>query len=410
MNPLSKNNFVSAIAKSKQRFIWIAMGFFVIHCGMTFFSTYYFASKQDTVAFENRIQDTKEPTRWHNYLDLNRWDSAHYEEIAQEGYVRNYYDENEKLKVIIWYPGYPLIARGVQALTHLRMTAVFSLLSVLFTMTFWLLLWSAPLRDLLEIKSLLIASLLILCWPGSYYWFAGMTEPLIGLFLIGIIILYQKNKWNSLAGLLALATSVKQVFLALTLACSFIDLIKHKNNKRAVLGRFLLSCAGFIAFEIYSRVQFGHFFASAKMGIAWYEKEVSFFSIINLTNYASNFWHYENQIAFFSMLFLLIVLTGSGSNWIKSIYNKSIDPICFLWWLALAYTTFVIVGNGVGRLPFSSLLRFQTVNIPIILLIAWSLRTIPTWRLIMLFTPIVYIMLYLRNDFIIRYWNWHWIS
>ncbi len=410
MNPLSNNLLVSAIAKSKQRFIWIALGFFVIHCGMTFFSTYYFASQQNTVAFENNIQDTKEPTRWHNYLDLNRWDSAHYEEIAKEGYVRNFYDGNEELKVIIWYPGYPLIARGVQALTHLRMTAVFSLLSVLFTMTFWLLLWSAPLRDLLGIKSLLITSLFILCWPGSYYWFAGMTEPLIGLFLIGIIILFQKNKWKSLAALLALATSVKQVFLALTLACSTIDLIKHKNNKRAVLGRFLLSCSGFIAFEIYCRVQFGHFFASAKMGIAWFDKEVSFFSIIDLKNYAENFWHYENQIAFFSMLFLLIVLTKSGPNWFKPIYNRSSNAICFLWWLALAYTTFVIVGNGVGRLPFSSLLRFQTVNIPIILLIGWNLRTIPAWRLIMVFTPIVYVMLYWRNDFLIRYWNWHWIS
>jgi hypothetical protein len=410
MNPLSRRSFASAIARSKQHFIWIAMGFFLIHSGMTFFSTYYFASKQNTVAFENHIQDTKEPTRWHNYLDLNRWDSAHYEEIATEGYVRNFYDENETLKVIIWYPGYPLIARGVQALTQLPMTAVFSLLSALFTMTFWLLLWSTPLRALLGIKSLLIASLFILCWPGSYYWFAGMTEPLVGLFLIGIIILYQKDRWNSLAGLLAVATSVKQVFLALTLACSIVDLIKHKDNKRAVLGRFLLSCTGFIAFEIYGRVQFGHFFTSAKMGIAWFNKQVSLFSIIDLTNYASNFWHYENQIAFFSMLFLLIVLTGSGLNWIKPIYNGSIDTICFLWWLALAYTTFVIAGNGVGRLPFSSLLRFQTVNIPIILLIAWKLRTIPTWRLIMLFTPIVYIMFYWKNDFVIRYWNWHWIS
>jgi hypothetical protein len=410
MNPLSRKPFASAIARSKQHFIWIATGFFLIHGGMTFFSTYYFASKQNTVAFENHIQDTKEPTRWHNYLDLNRWDSAHYEEIATEGYVRNFYDENETLKVIIWYPGYPLIARGVQALTQLPMTAVFSLLSALFTMTFWLLLWSTPLRTVLGIKSLLIASLFILCWPGSYYWFAGMTEPLVGLFLIGIIILYQKNRWNSLAGLLAVATSVKQVFLALTLACSIVDLIKHKDNKRAVLGRFLLSCTGFIAFEIYGRVQFGQFFTSAKMGIAWFNKQVSLFSIIDLTNYASNFWRYENQIAFFSMLFLLIVLTGYGSNWIKPICNRSIDAICFLWWLALAYTTFVIVGNGAGQKPFSSLLRFQTVNIPIILLIAWSLRTIPTWRLIALFTPIVYIMLYWQNHFIIRHWNWRWVS
>ena len=46
----------------------------------------------------------------------------------------------------------------------------------------------------------------------------------------------------------------------------------------------------------------------------------------------------------------------------------------------------------------------------IILLVAWSLRTIPTWRLIMLFTPIIYVMLCLKNDFIIRYWNWHWVS
>jgi hypothetical protein len=58
MNPLSKHRFVYAIAKSKKRFIWIAIGLFAIHGGMTFFSTYYFASKQNTVAFENHIQDT----------------------------------------------------------------------------------------------------------------------------------------------------------------------------------------------------------------------------------------------------------------------------------------------------------------------------------------------------------------
>jgi hypothetical protein len=410
MNSLSRTKLVSNIAKSKRRFIWMALGFFVIHVGMTVFSTYYFASKQDTVAFEKKRDRVREPTRWHNYLDLNRWDSAHYERIAEEGYVQNYYAKAENPKLIIWYPGYPLIARGVQALTNWQMTAVFSLLSFLFTMTFWLLLWSAPLRDLLGTKSLVIGSIFILCWPGSYYWFAGMTEPLIGLALIGMIILFHKDKWNGLAGLLALATSVKQVFLALALACSIVDLIKHKNDKLAVLGRFLLSCAGFIAFEIYGWLQFGELFASAKMGTVWFDKDVSFFSIVNLSNYASNFWRYENQVAFFSMLFLLIVSMESGTSWIKSICDRSVDASFFLWWLALAYTTFVIVGNGAGQNSFASLLRFQTVNIPIILLIAWKLRTIPTWRLIALSTPIVYIMLYWNNEFIVRYWNWRWVS
>ncbi len=410
MSPLPRNGLASVIAGSKRSFIWIALGLFVVHGALTLVSTYYFASKQDTVEFENRRKRVREPERWHNYLDLNRWDAAHYERIAEEGYVRNFFDEADDPKLIIWYPGYPLIARGAQALTGLPMTAVFSLLSALFTLAFWQLLWSATLRELLGTKGLLIASLFILAWPGSYYWFAGMTEPLVGLLLIGIVIFYRKNRWSWVAASLALATSIKQVFLALALACSIVDWLEHKNQKLAVLGRFLLSCSGFIAFEIYGRIQLGHFFASGKAGIDWFDKQVSLFSIVDLNNYAADFWSYENQIAFFSMLFLLGVLTGSGSSWIKSIRTGSIDAIGFLWWLALAYTTFIIVGNGVGRLPFSSLMRFQTVNIPIVLLIAWSLRSTPTWRLVALFTPVLYIMLYWRNQFTVGYWSWNWIS
>ena len=174
--------------------------FFIVHGGLIVHHTYYDASLRNTRSFPH-ASSPDEPKRWHNWLDLNRWDSGCYETITREGY-RDPWNPGRPRYVIQWFPGYPLVARFFLALFGCKVTLIFSLLSVLFTLAFWLLLWSPVMIGVLGKKVTEISSVIILCWPGAYYWFAGMTEPLVGLIMLLIIYLWFSQRFNWIVAVL----------------------------------------------------------------------------------------------------------------------------------------------------------------------------------------------------------------
>jgi len=395
---------------------------FAIHFGLVFHHTYFDASRKNTRTFPPAPMRLMAyaPTRWHNFLDLNRWDSAHYEKIVLQGY-RDPDTPGKPLRTIGWYPGYPLLAKCLLWITGWKVTFIFSVLSVLFTLAFWLVLWSPRIVSFFGIKVVTTASIFILTWPGAFFWFAGMTEPLVGFFMVMLLYLWIRQSFNGIVVLLCYATSVKQVFVPVTIALFTIEILRSHPKPSIIISKALMALTGFVGFGVYCWIHFGNFFMPAKYQIAGFKKGISLFSLIDLSHYAKFIWTTGGITAFTSMFFLLITALRISKSWnswkeIPDFFRlpqRDLSIELVLWWLALACTTFFVLGNAYASrpyLPFMSLMRFQTVNIPFILLLALQFRKMDWWQIFPILIPISWVFLYWQNIFTLRYWFWKWVS
>lgn len=409
----------------KQKVIWIsaAMACFALHFGLVFHHVYVTASHHGQRPFplpspaflqENH---TALPTPWHPVLDLNRWDSAHYELIATHGY-RSKEAEARYFHPIMWYPGYPLMAGLVQRVTGLSTTFVFSILSLFFTLTFWVLLWSPAVTGILGRKPVAIASILLIVWPGSYYFFSGMTEPLVSLLLLACLTLWFQNRPISSAAVLALGSGVKQLFVPVALAIYGLNLLKERPNPVRPTLLFLLSISGFLCFGLYGALYYDNFFASSDTCLRMFGKSLSLLSLVDIGHYARCFWKINGITAFAGMALLVGMIPfvfkafpdrAAVVAFFKNTRETLPVPLS-LWWVALAMTAFFTLGDAHGVSPYMSMLRFQTTNIPFFLLVGTQLRHHPWPTLCFMLVPLGSLFLVWQRSFTILYWGWRWIA
>jgi hypothetical protein len=393
---------------------------FTIHAGFIIHYTYFNASLKNTRSFPSPPRYISSPERWHNFLDLNRWDSAHYEKIVLQGY-RDPYIPGKPYPTVSWYPGYPLLAKGIYWITGWKATYIFSLLSALCTLIFWLFLWSPRFVNFFGSKILIIASIFILSWPGAFFWFAGMTEPLVGLLMITIIYLWINNSFNGIVAVLSYATSVKQVFVPVMIAVFTLEILRSHPKPTMLLIKSFFALTGFIAFGVYCWIYFGNFFMSSEQTMFFYKQTISLFALIDLKHYANSISTIGGITAFASMFFLLIVALKYFDRWngwshvlkFFSQPQKDLPIQLVLWWIALACTTFFVIGDAYSWYPhphYMSMMRFQTVNVPLILLLAFMFRGMPLWQTIVLLLPVSYIFLFWQQNFTVQYWLWKWIA
>lgn len=217
--------------------------------------------------------------------------------------------------------------------------------------------------------------------------------------------------------LLAYGTAVKQVFVPLALAMAALDFIHNRPKYAAILARFCFSMAGFVAFAAYCWLTFDNFFLSSQTIIAYYEKKVSLFNLIDMKNYARHIGEMEGLVAFASMLFLASeasripnFLNDLKNALASRIEERSLPVEMVLWWLALASTALFVFANAHASVPFASMMRYQTANIPIFLLLAYRCRHLNWLKLTLIFAPVLWISLYWQHLFVIRYWRWEWVS
>ncbi len=390
---------------------------FTLHFTLIFHHTYFDASQKDTLSFPSSPKEIQQPQRWHNYLDLNRWDAAYYEKIVLQGY-QNPDDPSKPSFSILWYPGYPLIAKLVHLKTEWKVSFIFSILSAVFTLGFWLFLWNPRMLSIFEAKALLVTSLLIICWPGGFYWFAGMTEPLIGLLVMILLYLWFSQRFNGIIAVLAFATSVKQLFIPVTFAMVSLEILKSHPKSISFYLKSLVALSGFIGFGLYSWIYFDNFFMSSDLVLSIYEKKINLFSLVDFNHYARYIRSPGGFIAAGSMCFLLVVafkLTKNFKSW-QELSNFFIQPqkelsVEFvLWWLALACTIFFVLGDSYTQYPFAAFMRYQTTNIPIFLLFAFQVRKMSWWKIGLWLIPLASIGLFYQNKFTINYWFWEWVS
>ena len=140
-----------------------------------------------------------------------------------------------------------------------------------------------------------------------------------------------------------------------------------------------------------------------------------------MPHYASTLPRGEGIVALASMIFLVTVgvrLAGGGDG-IRAIRERLRDTRSrdgleiLLWSLALAYTAFCVVGSAHAEEPFRpflSFLRYQSVNAPLLLLIAISLARFTPWKLAVVAVPLVWVSIYWQMQMTVAYWAWYWVS
>lgn len=408
-NPFSEKNCYAGFL--------IASFCFALHLILIVHHTYVDASEHNSLQFPLSPDSILQPQRWHNFLDLNRWDAVHYETIVQQGYG-SHHDQSQPSYTLMWYPGYPLVAKLIHAITDWQISAIFSLLSAVCTYVFWILLWSVKLRSAFTDKVISISSVLFLSWPYSFFWFAGMTEPLVGLLLILLLFYWVQQRDNCTIAVLAYATSVKQLFVPISLAVLLLQGLKDFPKLSPTLIKTPLALAGFLAFGCYSWLNFENFFMSSDLTMFIYKRNVSLISLIDFNNYARAFKRPGGFFAILSIIFLLLVsyrLARDCTSW-KQLRHFLHHPQSryslelILWWLATSFTVLCILGDAYNTPPFTSILRYQTPNISLFLLLAIQLRNLAWWKVVALLAPYVSFALYYQNQMTVKYWLWEWVA
>lgn len=161
-------------------------------------------------------------TGWHGALlgMWQRWDTIHYQSIAQSGYSKSY--------LTAFFPGYPLLAQGVSKLLQISDLAALLLVSNIFAWLSLILLHQIT-RSLYDQKTTNLALLFLVAFPSSFFLFAGYPQSML-LFLI-LFCYWEAKQGNwlcvALAALLAGLTHGTIAPLSLMLAWQAYQTLKQ---------------------------------------------------------------------------------------------------------------------------------------------------------------------------------------
>ena len=149
-----------------------------------------------------------------------RWDTIHYQVIAQGGYDQSF--------LTVFFPGYPMLCHAVSRFLHISDLAGLLLVSNLFT---WLslMLLHHIIKSLYDKHTANLALIFLVTFPSSIFLFAGYPQSMV-LFLV--LFCYWEAKqghwfWAALAALVAGLTHGTVAPLSLMLAWQVFQTLKH---------------------------------------------------------------------------------------------------------------------------------------------------------------------------------------
>ena len=202
------------------------------------------------------------------WLNLaTHWDSEWYEAIAQWGYINTDFPYHSGLRTanVVFFPGYPYLARLLIMGLGLPAKVALLLVSNLATLLFWCLFFYI-LRQV-SWKTQWSAGLLVALFPTSWFMFMGYSESLFLFTCCLMLWSASQKRWRaaSLAGLFMTATRLIgiSVLVAPFFACSIAcfaqlkgqiqkkqwDLLQQTYNPLALIAVCgLLGCVGFLLY------------------------------------------------------------------------------------------------------------------------------------------------------------------
>jgi Gpi18-like mannosyltransferase len=297
------------------------------------------------------------------YHQLLQWDSEWYFKIATEGY--RYNGDPTIQQNVVFYPLYPMLARGLTAISGL--TAADALLLV------------ANLGGLLAIVALfklvreefgdqiaLATIALFSFFPTSVLLSAGYTEPLELLLIVCFFLVLKQQRYLLAALLAGLAVADRSTGIVL-LPVLLWEMWRNRDQKPflpVLLPCVALATSGIWLFMIYLWSQFGDPFVFAD-GQTAFHRETTFATRLiaalkfePFTRMMLNDWNPWGLDSWFTLLFIVMIVVG----WFRL---RSSWTLFAMGVLLLPYLT--LSGGPSG---FVSMSRFNLVSFPLFVVLA----------------------------------------
>ena len=297
------------------------------------------------------------------YHQLLQWDSEWYFKIATEGY--RYNGDPTIQQNVVFYPLYPMLARGLTAISGL--TAADALLLV------------ANLGGLLAIVALfklvreefgdqiaLATIALFSFFPTSVLLSAGYTEPLELLLIVCFFLVLKQQRYLLAALLAGLAVADRSTGIVL-LPVLLWEMWRNRDQKPflpVLLPCVALATSGIWLFMIYLWSQFGDPFVFAD-GQTAFHRETTFATRLiaalkfePFTRMMLNDWNPWGLDSWFTLLFIVMIVVG----WFRL---RSSWTLFAMGVLLLPYLT--LSGGPAGLVSMS---RFNLVSFPLFVVLA----------------------------------------
>lgn len=295
------------------------------------------------------------------YHQLLQWDSEWYFKIVTEGY--RYNGDPAIQQNIVFYPLYPMLARGLVMISGLAAADAMLLVSNAAGMLAVVVLFKLV-REEFDDQVALATTALLSFFPASALLSAGYTEPL-ALLLIVLFFLALKRKYYLSAALLAgLATATRStgiVLLPVLLWQAWVN--RDPKFFRALLPRIVLATSGIWLFMIYLWSAFGTPFALSDGQAAFHDgttqvtRLVAALKLEPFTRMLLDDWNPWGQANWFTLLFIVLIIVGWSR--LPSAWTLFAIGVLMLPYLTLS-----------GAAGFVSMSRFNLVSFPLFVTLA----------------------------------------
>ncbi|MBN8991160.1 MAG: glycosyltransferase family 39 protein [Rhizobiales bacterium] len=297
------------------------------------------------------------------YHQLLQWDSEWYSKIATEGY--RYNGDPTIQQNIVFYPLYPMLARGLAAIGGFSPADALLLVSNVAGLLAIVALFKLVREEFGDQLALATIALLSF-FPASVLLSAGYTEPLELLLVVSFFLVLIRKRFLSAALLAGLAVAGRSTGIVLlpVLLWEMWLVRDRKSFLAALLPCVLLATSGIWLFMIYLWSAFGDPLAFAEGQAAFHQgttlttRLIAALRLEPFTRMILNDWNPWGQDSWFTLLF--IVLIGVGWFRLRSSWTLFAIGVLLLPYLTLS-------GGPAG---FVSMSRFNLLSFPLFAVLA----------------------------------------
>ena len=297
------------------------------------------------------------------YHQLLQWDSEWYFKIATEGY--RYNGDPTIQQNIVFYPLYPMLARGLAAISGLSPADALLLVANLAGLLAIVALFKLV-REEFGDQIALTAIALFSFFPMSVLLSAGYTEPLELLLIVAFFLVLKRGRYLSAALFAGLAVADRSTGIVL-LPVLLWEMWRNRDQKpflAVLLPCVVLATSGIWLFMIYLWSQFGDPLIFAEGQAAFHRETtlaarlVAALKLEPFTRMILNDWNPWGQDSWFTLLFIALIAVG----WFRLRSSWTLFAIGVL---LLPYLT--LSGGPAG---FVSMGRFNLVSFPLFVVAA----------------------------------------
>ncbi len=270
----------------------------------------------------------------------NRWDTAHYLDIAQRGYSNT--TEGERYLRIVFFPFYPILIRLFAfAFRDYMLSALIVSNLAYASATFYI--YKLALLDHTE-ETALRTAFYFSIFPTAYFLHAGYTESLFLALTIASFYYGRKGRWW-LSGLIGMAASLTRITGIILLPALILEYISQKgvhirSIRKDILWLTLIPF-GFLLYLIANYLTFGNPFEFLQIQKEHWAKTLNFPWIGLLGAWHSTWWRSPAdsilvgwaEIIFGVLGFILTI-------WVGIRLRISYGVYMFITWLVVTSTSF----------------------------------------------------------------------